>query len=328
MRSVKKPNIIFKINENFKYQLITCVLLSSVIIVCFYVAYKIIDVKKMREYNIVEDYKLVNTIEQVSIKNNRIILRGYAFMSDRDSTDNTISVFLRSVDSGKEIWLDMEQIERPDVKAYFEGEHDYGNSGFIASTDIDKINQDDVYEVVINIDYAKDDGIGKTRTTVSTHKHLLNNELYTYNPREFIKPDTSIQSETLKKVFEKGHLCFYQNDVGMYVYQYDGKLYWIVTEDFEFNDEGSTYIIYHLFTTQNDKLPERRIKHKFDNLDFYFEKIEFTEENTSPYRVAFRDIPQEYAITYITTGVYDYVNKKSYWTKKFHLNNIINLTSN
>ena len=123
----------------------------------------------------------------------------------------------------------------------------------------------------------------------------------------------------LQDVFTKGKLCFYLDDIGIYVYQYDDKLYWIADEKFKFNEDGLTFIQYQIYTSQKDKLPEHRIQHGFDNLGFYFEEYEYKDENTYPYRVAIQDLPYEYPITSILTGVYNSSEKSWVWSKQFQI---------
>lgn len=322
-KELKRSLILSKIKENFIYQLLLCVVLCSIIIIGYFIMSKVIDNRKFREYNIVKDINLVNSIEDIKIVENKVTLSGYAFMVNKSSSDSTISMFLVNRSNEQEIWLDMEQINRLDVNMYYENEYNYANSGFLATTKVDKLNKNDVYEAFINIDYKDaNDTLGSKsiRKTVSTNFYLLNNELYTYNPNEFDMPDMNVESNLLKDVFASGDLYFYQKDIGMYVYEYQGEIYWITYDDYEFK---GTNIIYQLHTTQTDKLPEHRIQHKFDNLDFYFENLEYKNEVTTPYRVAIYDVPKEYPITYIRTGEYDAENGNWIWSKDFHLNNII-----
>jgi hypothetical protein len=231
-------------------------------------------------------------------------------------------LLLRGVNNGKEVWLDTEQSARPDVNSYYYYDYNYENSGFFAEVNENKLHKDECYVLLINLDYT-DITAKKVRKTVSSNRYILNGELYTYNPAEYDEPNINIESDLLRKVFSDGKLCFYQKDAGMYVYQYDGKLYWVATKDFKFDASGLTYIPYQLFTSQINKLPAERIKSKTANLDFKFEQQEYTKENTAPYRVAIRDIPVDYPITYIKTGVYDVMNKVWAWTKYFHIDNNI-----
>lgn len=317
----KIRNIIKKIEASFALKLLTCVVLCFLVITVFFIMNNIIEVRNFREYKIVDEIKLINSVESIEFESDDIKLEGYAFILEKNFSKSIISVFLRNVVSEEELWLDMEQVDREDVDFYYDGGHNYKNSGFIAYKEGKSLNTDEIYEIIINIDYdeTNKDGTQNTRKTVSTNQYILGGELYSYNPIEFEMLDMDIESELLKNVFKNGVLCFYQKEEGIYVYQYEGKLYWIATDDFKFEENEETYIIYHLYTSQVDKLPERRIQHKFDNLDFNFENYEYMDENTAPYRVAIRDIPEEYAITFIKTGVYNRENKKSYWTNRFHL---------
>ena len=317
----RNQNVIQKINNDFKLKLLVCVVLCFIIIAASLITNNIIEEKRMREYTIVNDIKFMNCIENITVESNKILIEGYAFMLERNSSDNSISVFLKNVVTEDEIWLDMQQVDRPDVDSYFEDKYDYKNSGFIASTKGKALDMDESYEIIINIDYVQaNDNNKKTRKTVSTNRFISDSKLYTYNPVEFDKPDMNIESKLLREVFANGSLCFYQKDIGMYVYQYNGQLYWVANEKFDFEDDGLTYIAYQLYTSQVNKLPENRIQHSFDNLDFYFEENEYTDEKTAPYRVNIKDIPDDYPITSIYTGTYDTVNSKWLWKGRFHLN--------
>lgn len=327
MKSDKKKNDYFEIIENnFGLKLIICFVLCSIIIMAFLSINRAIDRKKFQVYTIVDDIKLMNSIENISTDNNKFNLSGYAFILDRNANNSNISVFLLNVETKEEIWLNTITSKRADVNSYFKCEYDYENSGFIASSNAKKLKKDQIYEIIINIDYIdqlNNNYSNKNRMTVSSNKYILNNELYAYNPNEFDIPDMNVKSEMLKEVFSKGKLCYYFKDAGMYVYQYNDKLYWITNENFEFQEKGETFIPYHVFTTQVNRLPEERIQYKYDYFDFFFEKYENSDDFNSPYRVAIRDIPKDYAITYIRTGVYNLSDKNWIYEKMFHLDNYL-----
>lgn len=321
MKANKKIlDIIKKIKASFTLKLLICGVLCFLVITVFFIMNNIIEVRSFRKYTIVDDIKFINSVEKIIKDNHGIKLEGYAFILEKDSSESRITVFLQNVVTEDEIWLDMEQVDRWDVDSYYEGGNNYKNSGFIAFKKGETLNTDEVYEIIINIDYCESDknGIHNIRKTVSTNQYISGGRLYSYNPIEFDMPEISIESKLLKNVFKNGVLCLYQKEEGLYVYQYEGKLYWITTDDFRFEENEKTHIIYHLYTFKGNNLQESRIEQKYNNLDFIFENYEYTDENTSPYRVAIRDIPEEYAIMHIKTGVYNRDNKNSYWTNSLN----------
>lgn len=318
--------IMLSIRDNFILQLLTCSVLSLIVIVGFIIANKIISERNFQKYVIIEDKNFMSTIEYINDENNKFTIEGYAFIIDKHLSENYISVFLRNINNEKELWLEVEQVDRPDVNKYYESKYNYTESGFIATTNSLNINKDQVYEIIINIDYKEANNKSsskKHRKTVSSKRYILNNKLYTYNPNLLDLEYLDVESDLLREVFSNGKLYVYQKDAGMYVYLYENKLYWIASTDFEFNKEVLTYIPVHIFTTQYNNLPDERIEHKYDNLSFYFERKEINDNKMAPFRVAVCDVPQDYAITYIKTGVYDRGTKIWLWEKLFNLDNII-----
>jgi len=320
-------NILNKIKNNFKFQILLCVLLCTIVITTFLISYKIIDIDRKHNYTIIDDISIINSVEEIDVDNRNIILEGYAFMLGKDSADVEVSLFLLDVDEGDEVWADTEAIVRTDVDSYFSSKYNYERSGFRALLKDKKVNSDACYEVILNVDYRDENSIDNHRKTVTTNRFLFNGKLYDYNPNEFFKPNLDVKSTLLKKVFLEGHLHFYLEEEGLYLYQYEDKLFWIATSDFKFDKNLNTYIAYQIFTSQTNKLSPEHAKYGFENLDFYFEQYEYRDEETEPYRVAIQKIPDDYAINYIKTGHYDLENNTWIWNKNFHifnLNEIIN----
>lgn len=310
--------LISKIKNNLLYQIITCIILCSIVIFVSYILYKKIDEINFRKYTLTDDIKLINTVEKMYISDNNLILEGYAFYLENDSNNSSISLFLKNLKNDDEIWMNTKTVSRPDVQNYYECEYNYENSGFIATTESKNINMDEGYEIIVNID-INDNNCTKYRKTVSTNRYIYKGKLLCYNPYTFEQPDENVKSELLKKVFNEGQLQFYQKDIGLYIYKYQNKLYWIATEDFQFNENGQTYIPYHLYTTQIYKLPENRVQYGFDNLDFIFEDCELIDEGLERYHVVIKDLPNSYSITYIETGVYDLTENKWLYNITFQL---------
>ena len=119
---------------------------------------------------------------------------------------------------------------------------------------------------------------------------------------EFAKP---IGGADLDEIMNNGVLRVYRPDYQCWVYQVGWSLYWIVDKDFHFEDDGSTYIQYQMWTTQIQNLPEKRLAHHnyWDNIGGYFEEHEL-EGDFGDYRVMKREIPTVYSVTSIVTGYY------------------------
>jgi len=306
-----------KLETSFKFKILICFVLSSLVIFSSLLINKLIDIRKSHKYIIEEDFRLINEVENIIIDHDVLKLEGYAFMLEKNSSNSKISLLLRDIINGNEIWMNVKKEKRPDINTYYKCEYDYEDTGFIAMVKSNKIDFNNYYEIIVILD-IEENGY-KVRKSVSTNKYIFNNTIIDFNPLEFDIPDKNIKSELLKKVFNDGKLCFYNKDAGLYVYQYDGKLFWIANENFQFLESGKTVIPCFIYTSQINNLPENRIEHKHDSIGFKFEMNEYTEENTSPYRVAIRQIPESYPITYIRTGVYDEENNKWLWEKYFHI---------
>jgi len=320
MDKIHSKNILKKIENNIYLKILTCIILSSIIIILFHVINKEID-NRNKQYSLVEDIKLINAVEKMYIDKNYLKFEGYAFYLGQDSRNASISLFLKNLNKDEEIWADTKVLYRPDIQNYYNCDYNYEKSGFIAKINLNNINMEDGYEIIINID-IKNRNNEKIRKTVSTGQFFYNKKLLSYNPFNFNYPESNLQSELLRKVFEEGQLHIYIKDKGLYVYEYQNKLYWITTNDFNFNEDGKTIILYQLWTSQPNLLPHHRIKNGFDNLDFVFEDNELKTEITEQYRVAVCDIPNQYSITYIKTGVYYKNNKEQSWNVLFQLKHL------
>ena len=148
-----------------------------------------------------------------------------------------------------------------------------------------------------------------------TGVYLRNSEIYYVPESEYVLPETgSVHIDPdavnddlmeLDTILDKGDLMVCRPDHDCWVCQYGNDLYWVAGPDFEFEDDGSTYIQYQLWTTQTEKLPQKRLEKKYywDNIGGNFEKYE-VEGDFGAFRVMKRSIPEEYAVTSIVTGYY------------------------
>ena len=238
-------------------------------------------------------------LDSAEISNDRLTLTGFCFPYEQDShnpLDKDLQIILRPTSGGRKLKTNTEsQIEREDVNSYFLCEYNYLYSGFRATVPCAEINSKEEYEILVSFDLSN---------CISTETYITGTNIHYYPESEFTPPQPTTDG-LFMDIVNKGILRAYRPDYHCWAYQYQGNLYWIADEDFNFEEDGTTYIQYHLYTTQKDNLPAHRLEHHWywDNIGDYFEEHEITDElNCVPYRVSVRSIPTEYSITCITTG--------------------------
>ena len=232
-----------------------------------------------------------------------VTLDGFALLYEHPG--QKYDLILRDTETGKRIKLLSTQTQRPDVNNYFLCEHDYTGSGFRASGRAENAE----YEILIRWPWS---------VALSTGVYVSADDIH-YSPNtSFVAPDVN-NAPDLKDIVEEGTLRVYRPDYHCWVYQVENSLYWIVDQEFNFEDDGSTYIQYQLYTTQKDKLPQRRIDNGWfwDNIGGYFEKYEI-DGDFGDYRVMKREIPTAYSVTSIVTGYYK--NGEWIWKNYFRPN--------
>lgn len=222
-------------------------------------------------------------VDGVSVENGVINLEGFAFMNDRSASE--FGLILRAED--RDVNLEIKRCDRPDVNRYFSCEYDYTSSGFIATG---KVEEDKEYEIVVKWPWF---------CALPTGVFISGSEV------RYVREKEAIPLGLDADFVNDGVLLVSRPDFHCWVYQYEGALFWVADPDFNFEEDGSTYIQYQLWTTQKDRLPEKRLENGYlwDNIGGYFEKYEI-KGNFGQYRVMKRDLPTAYAITAIVTGYY------------------------
>ena len=191
--------------------------------------------------------------------------------------------------------------ERPDVNGYFSCEYDYSKCGFTATIDCKNIDlESKSYRIAVKLD------AGRSSQAVLTNLYITDKGLSYTDPRQ--SPELDTAGTDLDKIVKEGVRLVSRPDVNCYVYQLDDKLYWIADENYNFSEDGNTLLQYQMNTTQFERLPTGRLLNHWywDNRGDYFESHEIVSQiNCGKYRVSVRDIPQEYSVVNIWTGIYD-----------------------
>ena len=245
----------------------------------------------------VDDFSWVYQIDSIENIDNSIVLTGFAFQLEQDAQEEMFELILCDIETGKGYYPKMEYSDREDVNEYFLCEYDYTKSGFTATLSSKKLDMENgVYEVLLR-------PVGE-RNAYGLGTYYANGEMYFTNPNEFEPLD--VVGTDLEKIVDKGVLRVYRPDYGMYVYQYEGELYWIAEEWYEFNENKDTYVQFQMNTTQIQNLPQNRLENGWywSNIGFMFSANELIEWNTGKYRVTKCAVPTEYSVTKIYTGNY------------------------
>lgn len=235
-------------------------------------------------------------IDSTTEISDKVQFKGWAFQISTDAKRKNCVVVLRDIKNGEMIYTDMQYDDRADVNAYFLCEKDYTRCGFIATVNTEKLDMENaIYEFVLRKTAS--------REAFATGIYYSEGKIVYTNPEEVIPLET--EGTDLEQVTENGILLMYRPDVHAYVYQYEGSLYWIVEEEYDFVD-GDTFIQFQMNTTQPENLPEDRLENgwMWSNIGFLFSKKELTDWNTGKYRVAVRKIPTDYSVTNVWTGNY------------------------
>lgn len=222
--------------------------------------------------------------------------KGSAFLYGRD-TPQRLSFALRSTKTGGLKRLDAETyLARPDVNAYFDCEQNYTWSGFQAD-----VEMEGEWEYYV---------IAGPLLLIPTGTYISENGVH-YVAEDGFKPP-----ELDEDFVSVGTPLVCRPDEHCWVYQYGDCLYWVADEGFRFEDDGSTYIQYQLWTTRPDRLPHVRIENgwDWDNIGGNFEDYELAGD-FGRYRVMRCHLPTAYPITSVMTGYY--VNSSWIWCECF-----------
>ena len=265
-----------------------CVIWGGYFLIKTYHTDRILDIKE-------DDFSWVYQVDSVKTDGKDFVLQGFAFELKKNSEKGAFEIVLENVETGKRYFPKMEYIDRKDVNEYFLCDYDYLQSGFRATINVGKLNLEDAHYKILIRD-------GGERKTYQTGIYVSRGMLMYTNPLEFVPLD--VKGTDLEQVVEDGVLRVYCPEYGMYVYQYEGELYWIAESEYDFNENGETYVQWHLETSQIDKLPQERLDGQwhFDNLGFYFSENEINTDNLENYRLAKKELPTEYSITRMNTG--------------------------
>ena len=273
-----------------KQKIFFCV--SMTLVICIY----LLSMKQINKiFDVIEDdFSWVYQIDSIEEKDGQLQIKGWAFALNENAKQENCEIILYDTKTGKGIYPKMAYESREDVNEYFLCEYDYTESGFMASISVQNLQlENNVYEILLKPK--------ETKKTFSTEVYYSNGQMTYVHPKEFVPLE--VEGTDLEEIVKQGVLRVYRPDYGMYVYQYEGELYWIAEPEYGFVD-GDTYVQFQMDTTQIANLPEYRLINNWfwSYLSFNFQSKELLDWNTGNYRVARYLLPTEYSLTHIWTG--------------------------
>lgn len=257
-------------------------------------------------------------LDKVSIEESKLSLTGFCFpygfeLTDSEQKDINLrwddekyTIVLKSVDDGSIHTTNMTRnINNKEIEEYFRCKHKYEKVGFNAQIDVNEIDLDLEYEVLVQS--------GKLFLPTKTY---IKGDLILQSTEEK-SPKLDIAGTDLQKIVNDGYLRLYRKDKHCAIYQYEGKLFFIADKQFEFDKNGTTIISCLVHSTQLDKALETEFTKRYHVVDITtnFEKHELTNTmNCGKYRVSAIELPTEYSIASIEIGSF---NKHWVWKERF-----------
>ena len=254
---------------------------------------------------IVLDYSdMIYEIENIVVEHDKVTFSGWAF--HLDATNEEVVLILEDEEGIDQYIYASELWEREDIEKYFIEDREFGKVGFRCSTEINAIENDCCYKVLLGLCYQKDSEIGITTITkIDTGYFFYEGDIFAYNPKEFTEPQIKVTK--LLNIIKEGKLRAYDMEKKVWIYQYGDKLFYIADiTDVPAYLENDVKVVLFPYTSRTELLPIERQVHGYDHIrKFYFDENVITE-GVYTYMISEVEIPSEYPVTYISTGIYDY----------------------
>ena len=234
-------------------------------------------------------------VEDASYQDGRMEVSGVCFWYDRGPIAYTI--LLRSTKTGESYPLQTEScLPRPDVSAYFH--LDSLKAGFQASGQ--GIAENEEYEVAVDFGFHR---VISTGVLLTAEKEQAGVHIHSVPDAVFVPLET--EGTDLEEITAKGVLLSSQPVFHVYVYFYEGSLYWIAEDGFFLEDDGRTFMNAVLWTTEPEKISQysKDLGLQYDALGVSFE-IGEVSGNFGRYRVCAWKLPKDYPITSIMLGYF------------------------
>lgn len=321
MVSIKNSKI-----KQILFFLISMFLLVMVYLCALFRVQSIKEINKLISLPADTDNTILSNFTNTKFNNNKIEFEGWALKLDSKVTD--VHILLQSVGDNTDVKvLKTERKRNEEVTTYYNSNWDFGDCGFVTSAR--GLSKEQCYEIFIVLDYLEshmtktETELLQQRKKVSLEQYVYDGVLYRYNPLTFVQP--KLTDSSMQNVIENGNLLGADLQKGIWIYEYDYSIYWIIDYSLLGNLEQAPEIPLLLFTSQIDKLPKDMQNLGREYKSKYIEEQDYILQNDEKYFVYSMQLPKEYPITYVDTGVYHNrgENKGWIWVKRLRLETIV-----
>lgn len=277
---------------------------------------------KERSMEVIQDYNIVNSLEHIEVRDGIIEFSGWALRLN--SKNLGMKLVFHSVDNSDEKIISVDIEDKDDIAEYFDPDWDFGSCGFFGTIKQNKLKKEVCYEVLLILNYEEEQKVEddvqvvQNVKKVSTGRYLYNNELYWYNPIEFIAPN--VTDVAMQEVIQNGIVRAYDLEKEIWIYEYNSNLYWIINFSLFGSIEERLEIPLFIYTSQVEKLPKDKQDLGRDYIGYYLTEEDYLNNKEDFYYIYSTSLSKDYPITSVRTGIYQNQgeNKGWIWETRFN----------
>lgn len=273
--------------------------------------------EKLKNLKVTTNYDVLYQLFNMEQNGKGISISGC--VARRNSKTKGITLMLHSTDGSEELFAAATMENQTDalISSYKEA----GYEMFSFTGEWKKGYEEDIcYEVLLALQYETEQETEDTTEWIekeeklSTGKYFYHGELYSYNPQDYAAPEVN-DAEFLEAI-EQGNVLAYSMENECWMYEYNKELYCVFNFSLFGTMEQRPEIPVFIRTFQEDKLPEHRQESGTDYIAYYLTEMDYEQYQNEKYFLYKVEIPTEYMITSISTGVYQNRGENKGWIWK------------
>jgi len=299
----------------FMKKMLFCVTSTTLIIIAYLFAMNIVKEKnlysRISNSRLSVDYSILAELESIEIVKNKYLISGWGLVCD--AKQDEINIVLQAADGTEVIIHEGRRTKRKDIERCYRDEYISGETGFTVSFDADELQENVVYEVLLDIAYYSKEQISAgdkwdlpMTKKVALQQYIYNGKIYDTNPLNNVIPN--IISEKIKEVLDKGIFCKYVSEYKTWIYLYNNSLHFLIESNDVNGLDKRPSIPSGIYTRDEENIAKEdaEIYQKYGYIlrEIYLEESHLIKENDLTYMYVSVQLPQDCSVTYVHTGLY------------------------